>query len=110
MKKVEATLVSPGRPSEDQSTDRQLVLAPTLRMQAGSIDSKMPARQTLAAKGNCFVLSVGNEDILPKIAFRINFSPKRTKERISTLNRRKLESQAAIMMKLIVETPIDRKT
>jgi len=36
----------------------------------------MPARQTLAAKGNCFVLSVGNQDILPKNAFQIDFPPK----------------------------------
>jgi len=30
--KVEATLVSPGKPLEDQSTDRLLVLAQTRRM------------------------------------------------------------------------------
>jgi len=60
--KVEATLVSPGRPLEDQSTDRLLVLAPTRRMQAGSSISKTPAQLTLAAKGNCFVLRVGNQD------------------------------------------------
>jgi len=35
----------------------------------------MPVRQTLAMKGNCFVLSVGNQDILPKNAFQINFPP-----------------------------------
>jgi len=52
--KVQASLVSPGRPSEDQSTDRLLVLAPTRRMQTGSSVSKTPARITLAAKGNCF--------------------------------------------------------
>jgi hypothetical protein len=108
--KVEAGLVSPGRPLEDQSTDRQLVLAPTRRVQAGSFVSKMPARQTLAAKGNCFVLSTGNQDILPRIAFRIKLSPERRKERISTLNRRKLESQAALILKLLVVTPIVRKT
>jgi len=37
----------------------------------------MPARQTLAAKGNYFVLSVGNQDILPKNAFQINFPPRK---------------------------------
>jgi hypothetical protein len=40
--KLTATLVSPGRPLEDQSTDRLLVLAPTCRMQARSSISKTP--------------------------------------------------------------------
>ena len=61
-------MVSPGRPLEDQSTDRLLVLAPTRRMQAGSNVSKTPARLTLAAKENCFVLSVGNQDTLPEVS------------------------------------------
>jgi len=52
--KVEANLISPGRPLEDQSTDRLLVLSPTRRMQAASSVSKTPARLTLAAKRNCF--------------------------------------------------------
>ena len=107
-RKVEATLVSPGRPLEDQSTDRLLVLAQTRRMQAGSSVSKIPAR--LAAKGNCFVSSVGNQDILLKIVFQINLPLKGTRERISTQNRRKRESQAALTLKLLVETPIVRKT
>jgi hypothetical protein len=47
---------------EDQSTDRLLVLAPTHRMQAENSISKTPARLTLAAKGNCFALSVANQD------------------------------------------------
>jgi hypothetical protein len=48
--KLEANLVSPERPLEDQSTDRLLVLAPTRRMQARSSVSKTTARLTLAAK------------------------------------------------------------
>jgi len=68
-------------------------------------------RQTLAVKGNCFVLlSVGNQDILPKNAFQIDFPPARTRGRISTPNHRKRESQATLMLKLHIETPIVRKT
>jgi hypothetical protein len=46
-----------------------LVLAQTRRMQAESTVSKTLARLTIAAKGNYFVLSVGNQDTFPKIAF-----------------------------------------
>ena len=53
----------------DQSTDRLLGLAQTRRMQARSNVSKIHARLTLAAKGNCFVLSVGNRDTFPRTAF-----------------------------------------
>jgi len=108
--KVEATLVSPGRPLEDQSTDRLLLLEPTRRMQTGSSVSKTPALLTLAAKGNCFVLSVGNQDTLPENAFRINFITERTRGRMGIPNHKKRESQAALMLKLLVETPIVRKT
>jgi len=108
--KVEATLVNCGRPMEDRSTDRLLVLLRTRRMYAGSSVCKMPDKQTLAARGNCFALSVGNQDILPENAFQINLPPDRTRERISTPNHRKRESQAALMLKLLVETPIVKKT
>jgi len=85
--KVEATLVSPGKPLEIQSTDRLLVLASARRMQAGSSVSKTPARVTLAAKDNCFVLSVGNQDTLPENAFRINFLKKRGEECVFQITR-----------------------
>jgi len=104
--KVEATLISPGRPLED----RLLVLAPTRRMQAGSSVSKTPARLTLAAKENWFVLSVGNQDTLPENAFRINFLTERTRGRMGIPNHKKRESHAALLLKLLVETPIVRKT
>ena len=107
--KVQASLVSPGRPSEDQSTDRLLVLAPTRRMQTGSSVSKTPARLTLAAKENCFVLSVGNQDTLPENAFRINFLTERMRGRMGIPNH-KGKSHAALMLKRLIETPIVRKT
>jgi hypothetical protein len=79
-------------------------------MQAGSSVSKTPARLTLAAKENCFVLSVGNQDTV-KECFSDKFSTRRDGgERMGTPNRRKRVSQAALMMKLLVETPIVKKT
>jgi hypothetical protein len=87
--KVEATLVSSGRPLEDRSKDRLLVLAETRRMQAGSSVSKTPAQLTLATKENCFVLSVGKQDTLPKNVYLINFPPEGTRERMGTPNHRK---------------------
>ena len=69
----------------------------------------MPARLTLVEKGNCFVLNVGNQDTLPKSAFQIKFPPERTRG-IGTQNRRKRESQADLMVKLLVETTTVRKT
>jgi hypothetical protein len=72
--------------------------------------SKTPARLILAAKENCFVLSVRNGDILPENAFQINFLPERTKKKVGIPNHKKRESQAGLMLKLLVETPIVRKT
>jgi len=76
------------------------MLAQTRRLQPGSSVSKTPAQLTLSAKGNCFVLC----------AFQINFLPERTRERIGTPNCRKRESQATLMLELLVEIPIVRKT
>ena len=108
--KVEETLVSPGRPLEDRSTGRLLVFAPTRCMLTESSVSETIARLTLAAKENCFVLSVGNHDTLPENVLQINFPPERTRERMGIPNHKKRESQAALMLKLLVETPIVRKT
>jgi hypothetical protein len=79
-------------------------------MQTGGSISKITARLTLAAKGNCFVLSVENQDTLPKNAFQINSPPERTRERMGIPNRRKRGSPVALVLKLLVETPIVRKT
>ena len=79
-------------------------------MQTGGSVIKINARLILAAKGNCFVLSLENQDTLPKIAFQINFPPEITRERLGIPNRRKRESQVALVLKLLVETPIVRKT
>jgi hypothetical protein len=73
------------------------VLAQIRHKQTGSGVSKTPARLTLAAKGNCFVLSVGNLDTLPKNVFQMNFSPEGTRERVGTPNRRKRESQVELV-------------
>jgi hypothetical protein len=84
--KKEANLVRPGTPLEDQSMDRLLVLAQIRCMQAGSSVSRTHARLTLAVKGNCSALSVGNQDTLPKNAFKINLPQERRTERIGTPN------------------------
>jgi hypothetical protein len=52
---------------------------------------------------------VGNQATLPENAFQINFPPKRTREKMGIPNHKKRESQAALMLKLRVETPIVRK-
>jgi hypothetical protein len=85
------------------------VLAPTRRLKAGSSVSKTPARIILAAKENCFVLSMGNQDTLPENAFQINFILERTRERMGIPNHKKRESQAALVLMLLLET-IVRKT
>jgi len=51
------------------------------------------ARSTNASReGKFFVLKVGNQDILPKSAFQINFSPGRTREGLGTQNRTYVEA------------------
>jgi hypothetical protein len=78
-------------------------------MQAGNSVSKTPDLLILVTKENCFVLSVGNQHTLPENAFQINFLPERTRERIGIPNHKKRESQAALMLKLFVETPSSGK-
>jgi hypothetical protein len=75
-RRVEVTVDSPGKSLEDQSTVRQLALARTRRMQAGSSVSDILARLTLAAKESCFVLSVGNQDTA-KDCFLNKFPPRK---------------------------------
>jgi len=53
----------------------------------------MPARLTLAAKGNCSVLSVGNLDTLLENTFQINFPLKGTRERICSSNQRNVSAK-----------------
>jgi len=68
--------VSPGRPLEDQNMDSLLVLAQTHSMYARSSNSKMPAQQTLATKGNC-CFKCGKLGHFAKECFSNKFPPRK---------------------------------
>jgi len=100
----------PWKTFERSEYGQAAVLTHTDRMQAGSNVSKTPAGLTLAAKRNRFVLSAEHQDTLPENVIQTNFLPERTREEMGKPNHKKQESQAALMLKLIVETPLVRKT
>ena len=62
-----------------------------------------PTNTSREGKMPCF--KCGKPGHFAKKCFSNNFPPERMRERISTPNQRKRESQAALMLKLLVETP-----
>jgi hypothetical protein len=82
-------------------------------MQARSIVSIIEVRLTLTVIGtkrNCSALSAEHWDILPSILFLIMLTADKMRERISFQNDGEEESQVSLMPKLVLETPIIRKT
>jgi len=70
--------------------------------------NERPTNSSSVGKLLCF--KCGKPGLFPKNAFQINFTPERTRVRVSTPNHRKLETKAVLMPKLLVETHIVRKT
>jgi len=70
--------------------------------------NERPTNTSREGKLLCF--KCGKPGHFAKECFSNKFPPERTRERISTTNHRKRENEAALMLKLLAETPIVRKT